>query len=65
MKRWCSYAPARRQMQVENITTVFRLLQVSSLVGVIALLVCAWRAEGTGYWLLGAASFLLRRSAVC
>ncbi len=35
---------------------VFRLLQVSSLVGVVALLVCAWQAEGTGYWLLGTAA---------
>lgn len=41
---------------MENISTLFRLLQFSSLVAVAALLVSCARAEGVGYWLLGTAA---------
>ncbi len=47
---------SRRQMQMDNIATVFRLLQITSFVGVVSLVICAWQAEGTGYWLLGTAA---------
>ena len=47
---------ADRARQTENIRTVFQLLQISSLAAVAALLVSSARAEGLGYWLLGAAA---------
>ena len=47
-----------RFRQLDNIATVFHLLQVTSLVTLLALLVSCARAEGVGYWLLGAAALL-------
>lgn len=49
-------AAARRLEQVANVTLVFRLLDVSTVVAVAAFLVVCARAEGAGYWLLGAAA---------
>ena len=49
---------ADRQRQMENIDTVFHLLQFSSLITLLALLVSCARAEGVGYWLLGGAALL-------
>ena len=48
---------AYRNQQVENVATVFRLLQLTSFVGVLSLLICAARSEGMGYWLFGMAAF--------
>ena len=49
---------AGRLQQLTNVIFLFKLLDIASLVVVVALLVCCARAEGTGYWLLGAAAFL-------
>ena len=46
----------RRTQQLENITLVFHLLQVSSLLTLAALLTACAQVEGIGYWLLGAAA---------
>ena len=48
---------AGRQRQMDNVNSVFRLLDLSALVSVVALLICCAQAEGTGYWLLGTAGF--------
>ena len=48
-------APRRRE-QVDNIALVFKLLEVSSLVTLAALLVSCAQVEGIGYWLLGMAA---------
>ncbi len=50
-------ALARRQEQLANIGLVFRLLDLSTVAAVAAFLVVCARAEGAGYWLLGAAAF--------
>ena len=47
---------ARRTQQLDNITLVFHLLQVSSLLTLAALLTACAQVEGIGYWLLGAAA---------
>ena len=60
---WCHEGLVRlteagRQQQMENGVLVFKLLGISAFVLTVALLVCCARAEGTGYWLLGAAAFV-------
>ena len=47
---------ARRTQQLDNITLVFHLLQVSSLLTLAALLTACAQVEGIGYWLLGTAA---------
>ena len=47
---------AGRARQTDNIVLVFQLLSASSFVLIAALLVCCAKAEGVGYWLLGAAT---------
>jgi hypothetical protein len=49
---------ADRLRQMDNIESVFHLLLASSVVTLLAVLVCCVRAEGVGYWLLGAAALL-------
>ena len=49
---------ADRLRQMDNIATIFHLLQFSGLVTLLALLVSCARADGVGYWLLGAAALL-------
>ena len=46
-----------RARQLDNIAQVFGLLQLTSFVMIVALLVCCAQAEGVGYWLLGGALF--------
>ena len=48
---------ARRQQQLENIALVFHLLEGTTLVSLVSLLVICARTEGVGYWLLGMAAF--------
>ncbi len=50
-------ASARRADQLANVALVFRLLDLSAVVAAAAFLVVCVRAEGAGYWLLGAAAF--------
>ena len=50
-------AHAARARQMDNISLVFRLLQGTSFVMVLALLVCCAQAEGVGYWLLAGTVF--------
>jgi hypothetical protein len=47
---------ARRTLQLDNISLVFHLLQISSLVMLASLLTACAQVEGIGYWLLGAAA---------
>ncbi len=47
---------AARAQQADNLALVFRLLSGASFVLITALLVSSARAEGVGYWLLGAAA---------
>lgn len=46
-----------RALQMANIALVFRVLGASSFFLLLSLLACCARAEGVGYWLLGAAAF--------
>ena len=48
---------AARAQQMDNIALVFSLLRLACFALVAALLVCCAKAEGVGYWLLGAAAF--------
>ena len=50
-------ARAARARQLDNIGTVYGLLQITSFAMIVALLVCCAKAEGVGYWLLGGAGF--------
>ena len=53
------HAPAAyRQQQMDNVGSVFRLLQITAFLAVLSLLISAAKSEGTGYWLLGTAFFL-------
>jgi len=47
----------RRQQQLDNIALVFHLLEGTSFVSLVSLLIFSAGVEGIGYWLLGVAAF--------